>query len=154
MPYLIDGHNLIPHITGLSLQQADDEIKLIEVVRNFCNTANKQAEIYFDGAPPGESRNQKFGRVKAIFVPKRSTADAAIRDRLIRMGNAARNWTVVTSDRQVLANARSMGATTRSSNEFAAQMKHAQLQNPAQTDDVKLSESEVDEWLKLFGDDS
>ena len=36
MPYLIDGHNLIPKVAGLSLKAVDDEMQLIELLQEFC----------------------------------------------------------------------------------------------------------------------
>ena len=36
MPYLIDGHNLIPKVRGLSLQSMDDEMELVELLQEFC----------------------------------------------------------------------------------------------------------------------
>ena len=35
MSYLIDGHNLIPKIPGLTLRQMDDENELIEILQRF-----------------------------------------------------------------------------------------------------------------------
>ena len=35
MTYLIDGHNLIPHVAGLSLDQLDDEDGLVALLVGF-----------------------------------------------------------------------------------------------------------------------
>ncbi len=106
MPYLIDGHNLIPKIPGLSLQAEDDEQQLITLLLEFCRLQRKQVEVYFDNAPPGGVRARNFGNVIARFVRQGSTADQAIRQRLERLGRAARNWTVVSSDLAVQTEAR------------------------------------------------
>ena len=37
MPYLIDGHNLIPKL-GLRLESLDDEMELIAILQEFCRT--------------------------------------------------------------------------------------------------------------------
>ena len=124
MPYIIDGHNLIPKV-GLRLDALDDEMALVEILREFCRVKKKRVDVYFDGAPPGENGTRKFGYVTAHFVRKGRTADDAIRSRLEKMGNSARNWTVVSSDREVLNSAKSARANRISSDEFAQQIEAA-----------------------------
>ena len=68
------------------------------------------------------------------------------------MGRAAKNWTVVSSDRQVQADARTARAEILSSDEFARllhQTPRGEVGKPVA--DRKMSPAEVDEWLKLFG---
>jgi predicted RNA-binding protein with PIN domain len=149
MPYLIDGHNLIPKL-GLRLESVDDELELIAVLQEFCRIERRQAEAYFDGAPPAYAGTRKTGRVTAHFAPVSTTADNAIRQRLKRMGKAAKNWTVVSSDRQVQADARAAQAETLSSEEFAKTLKRVMNSPRLSKSERVLSESEVEEWLKLF----
>ncbi|MCI0521587.1 MAG: NYN domain-containing protein [Chloroflexi bacterium] len=151
MPYLIDGHNLIPKIPGLSLQEADDEMRLVELLQDFCRRERKQVEVYFDNAPPGQMRARSYGQVIAYFVRAGGSADAAIRARLQRLGNEARNWTVVTSDRQVQAAARGARAQYVSAEGFAASLLRAAPAEQSRPDDAALSAGEVEEWLDLFG---
>ena len=156
MPYLIDGHNLIPKIPGLSLAAPDDEMQLVELLQEFCRRSRKQAEIYFDNAPPGQPRLRSFGSVKARFVQAGQTADAALRSRLLRLGGAARNWTVVSSDQQVLTAAHAARAQTLTSEAFAGQVWQVLRQadrREGDQKDVAPTPEEVDEWLELFGDD-
>ncbi len=86
MPYLIDGHNLIPKVKGLSLDEVDDEMGLVEMLQEFCQQQRKQAEVFFDNAAPGGVKVRKFGRVLARFVYRGITADQAISTRLGRLG--------------------------------------------------------------------
>jgi predicted RNA-binding protein with PIN domain len=150
MPYLIDGHNLIPKI-GLSLRNVDDEMELVARLQVFCRVERRQVEVYFDGAPPGQVGTRKLGLVSAHFVRLGQTADSAIRARLKLLGRAARNWTVVTSDRQVQSDAHAAGAQVVSSDAFAGQViesMRAPGKNSAQ--EGKMSAEEVDDWIKLF----
>jgi len=147
MPYLIDGHNLIPKL-GLRLDAVDDEMELISILQEFCRLERKQVEVYFDGAPRIGTR--KAGAVTAHFVPLGTTADDAIRKHLKRLGKNAKNWIVVTSDRQVQANARASHSETISSEAFAKTLKQARDKAPKINVDRKLSDSEVDEWLRFF----
>src|SRR4030095_6718911 len=81
MPYLIDGHNLIPKL-GLRLDSPDDEMELIAILQEFSRLERRQVEVFFDGAPAGQARTRKLGSVTAHFVRLGTTADDAIRNRL------------------------------------------------------------------------
>ena len=153
MPYLIDGHNLIPKL-GLRLDSVDDEMELIAILQEFCRLERKQVEVYFDGAPTPQAGTRKLGAVTAYFVRLGATADNAIRIRLKKLGRAAKNWTVVSSDRQVQAEARAVHAEVISSNSFAKLLKQARDSAPKSAEDRKLSQKEVDDWLKLFKNDN
>ena len=150
MPYLIDGHNLIPKL-GLSLRNIDDEMELVARLQVFCRAERRQVEVYFDGAPAGQVGTRKLGLVSAHFVRLGQTADSAIRARLKLLGRAARNWTVVTSDRQVQADARAAGAEVVSSDAFAGQVNES-MRAPGKdsTQERKISAEEVEEWIKMF----
>jgi hypothetical protein len=69
---------------------------------------------------------------------------------LKKLGKSARNWTVVSSDRQVQANARAAQAEVVSSDSFAGLLKQVRNSTPKPNSDRKISSQEVDEWLKLF----
>jgi uncharacterized protein len=156
MPYIIDGHNLIPKISGLSLAAPDDEMQLVELLQEFCRRSRKQAEIYFDNAPPGQPRARSYGIVIARFVRAGQSADAAIRDRLARLGSSARNWTVVSSDREVLAAARAARAQAITSDAFARRLSRVIGEADSQEanrDETTLSPDEVEDWLDMFGED-
>jgi predicted RNA-binding protein with PIN domain len=149
MPYLVDGHNLIPKL-GLRLDSIDDEMELIAILQEFCRRDRRQVDVYFDGAPAPHAGSRKFGAVTAYFVRLGTTADNAIRNRLKTMGKGAKNWTVVSSDRQVQAEASAARAEVISSDSFAAMLKYARDESPKASGDRKLSENEVDEWMSLF----
>jgi predicted RNA-binding protein with PIN domain len=149
MPYLIDGHNLIPKL-GLRLDSMDDEMELVAILQEFCRLERRQAEVYFDGAPAPQAGTRKLGAVIAHFVPLGTTADDAIRRRLRRMGKSAKNWSVVSSDRQVQADARAAGADVIPSEAFARQLKQARETAPKTAEERKLSKQEVEDWLMLF----
>src|SRR4030067_2531765 len=115
MPYLVDGHNLIPKLPGLDLGVVDDEIQLVELLQEFCRRRRKQVEVYFDNAPPGQPRARTYGTVLARFARAGQSADELIHARLQRLGRSARNWTGVSSDHPVQAAARAARGQTISS---------------------------------------
>jgi len=150
MPYLIDGHNLIPKM-GLRLDSPDDELELIAILQEFCRLERrKQVEVYFDGAPAPYAGTRKYGVVTAHFVPQKSTADNAIRQRLKKLGKSAKNWIVVTSDHRVQLEARDVRAEFITSDSFTNMLKQARNSAPKPADDRKLSGQELEDWLKLF----
>jgi predicted RNA-binding protein with PIN domain len=154
MPYLIDGHNLIPKVAGLSLGDIDDEVQLIEQLQEFCRLQRKQVEIHFDNAPAGQPRARVYGPVTARFTRAGKSADQSIQEHLTRLGKAARNWTVVSSDRSVQVSARAARAQVMSSEAFAALLRRALEGGPAsaeQSPDADLPPDELQDWLDLFG---
>ena len=154
MPYLIDGHNLIPQVSGINLHDVEDEIQLIKLLKDYCRKTRSKAEVYFDNAPPGSAGQKKFGRVVSHFVRRGRTADDAIRLRLRKLGRASKNWTVVTSDREIVAAARQEGAKWMSTVDFASLITTDRLNqegHPELDEDLELSPESIEEWLKIFG---
>ncbi len=150
MPYLIDGHNLIPK-AGLRLDSPDDEMELVAILREFARLNRREVEVYFDGAPIGQAGTRKLGTVRAHFVKLGQSADNAIRARLNKMGREAKNWTVVSSDREVQSAARVVHAQYVTSEEFVKMLRAAINSTPkASTENKKISSQEVDEWLRIF----
>ena len=152
MPYLIDGHNLIPKL-GLRLDDLDDELDLVTRLQEFCRLSRRgNVEVFFDNALPGGMAQKKIGQVTAHFVRRPMIADEAIRLRLAKLGRAARNWSVVSSDHRVQDEARRHGAKVVSSEEFARTVMETLREGPPASvpGDKKMSERELEEWTKLF----
>ena len=153
MLYLVDGHNLIPKLPGLNLRQIDDEERLIELLQTFSRVRRHTVEVYFDGAPPGQAGTRSYGSIKAHFVPAGQTADEALHRRLKRMQRGARQVTLVSSDRRVLAEARRRQAALLTSEQFAALVMDAKHTADAQPGaPPAVSAGDLDEWLRLFGE--
>ena len=153
MPYIIDGHNLIPKIPGLSLQDIEDEIQLVKMLQEFCRINRKRVEVFFDNAPPGQPVARNYGSVVARFVREGGTADQAIHSQLKRLGGEARNWTVVSSDREVQVNARNLRSKVISSEVFAQQLMEVlgeSAESPLDSQS-ELSPQEVEKWMQIFG---
>jgi uncharacterized protein len=155
MPFLIDGHNLIPKIPSLSLQEMDDEQQLISLLQEFCRLQRKNVEVFFDQAASTEGRARSYGSVLARFVRQGTSADMAIHMRLERLGRAARNWTVVSSDLAVQADARASRAHVMSSEEFSSLLT-ATLSEDRPAKEISkgetISQDELNEWLRIFGE--
>ena len=157
MLLLIDGHNLIPKIPGLSLSDPDDEMQLLGMLQEYCRVQRQQAECFFDKAPLGQPRIQKHGMIKVAFSKPGQTADDEIKKRLDELGRKAKNYTVVSSDQSVQSAARTARAEVKSSEVFSKALM-AVLRNESspgkshqnRTDDPPIGPEEVKMWLKAF----
>ena len=151
MPYIIDGHNLIPKLPGFSLTDADDEQKLVDLLLEYARIKQTTLEVYFDKAPAGFAKSRQSGRVKVIFVSEKTIADTRIMSRIKSLGNSARNWVVVTSDRRIVADAKAAHAAVLSSDAFAKQvMKTLDTKGDDPSQSREMTPDELDNWLKLF----
>jgi uncharacterized protein len=150
---IIDGHNLIPKIPGLSLSMMDDEIKLIHLLQDYARIKRQSLDVYFDQAPPGFAGIRRFGMVSAHFVRQGRTADDEIVAHLARMKKAARNVTVVTSDRRIRAEAQAMRVEVLSSEDFAGRLIAALAADSGGGGQETKNDggADLDEWLHLFG---
>ena len=152
MRYLIDGHNLIPKIRNLSLRDMDDEEKLIALLNRFSTKARVQVEVYFDKAPIDSARSIKIGAIKVHFIRTGSSADAAMIERIKKMGTSAQGITVVSSDHAIQNAALRMKLKVVSSDEFARLIEQKLTRSGGMGEkETTLSEDEVNEWLRLFG---
>lgn len=151
MPFLIDGHNLIAALPDLRLDDPHDEVWLVLRLRLWAAREGRKAVVVFDrGLPGGRSRELSGSGVEVVFASQVcSTADAVIGERLRRLRNPG-GWTVVTSDREVQAAARAVGAQVMPSPTFAAQMTPPTPPETAPDKPEELSPAEVAEWLALF----
>lgn len=153
MAYLIDGHNLIGQLPDIALDDPNDEAMLVQKLVGFAARTRKKCVVVFDhGLPGGESR-MSTRSVQVVFASGRSSADRVMMERIKKIKDP-RNWTVVSSDNDVLETGRLCRMNTLRSPEFAVL-----LQRPPEPEidageatDVNLSEDEVDDWLRLFGD--
>lgn len=155
MRWIIDGHNLIPHIPGLSLSDPDDEDKLILWIQEFLKGNHDSVELFFDKAAIGQPKNRSMGRLAIIHVDRKSIADQAIIQRCNELGKAAVHVTVVSSDHSIQTNTRAARAKVMDSPAFITHaINHSARKTSKANPDPVLSEKEVDDWLDLFKSDS
>ena len=87
----------------------------------------------------------------AYFVREGGSADYAIHRRLLQLEKDARNWTVVSSDREVRHAAKSLGAQTLTSEEFARILSQPrQGEDGGEFADDEPSEEEIERWMEEF----
>lgn len=152
MPYLIDGHNLIAHVPDISLSDPDDEGKLVVRLRGFAAARRKQCIVVFDHGLPGGKSPMSNDAVKVIFATAyHTTADRVLMERIRSTPDAA-NWTVVSSDNEVLTAARQHGMKGMKSAEFAALLPDPQAKpdDPGEAIHPHISSQHVETMLDAF----
>jgi len=156
VPILIDGHNLIGQLPGLSLQDPDDEEMLVRQLQSYRARTGKRLTVVFDaGTGSGLAQSRSQGGVEVVFAGQGSSADAVIARRMRNEPNPGA-WLVITSDRDVAERVRRQGARVQSSVEFTAELgalgeKEPDDESPDWRQLPPTSE-EVEQWLGLFGE--
>ncbi len=157
MPLLVDGHNLIPKIPGLSLSDPEDEMQLLQLLQDYCRIRRQEAECFFDLAPFGHPRRRKFGTIRVKFARAGKTADDEIKDRLAELGRQARSYIVISSDLSVQNAARAARARVKTSEDFSAELIAALREGNGpgkkgedHPDERAVGPDEVDMWIKIF----
>jgi predicted RNA-binding protein with PIN domain len=152
MPYLIDGHNLIAQMPGMTLADPDDEAQLVLKLRRFSARKRLKITVIFDhGIPGGWSRDLSTGPVKVVFAGSHSNADRVILER-IREAAKPRDIQLVTSDRELRREAEARRVEVITSQEFALMLVRPPpgKRRPDERENIKLSKDEVKEWMRLF----
>ena len=164
MHYIIDGHNLIGKMPDISLKDPNDEVKLTMRIKSWVAESKKrQVTLFFDGGTQGSHLNRLSGRnMKVIFAPSGRTADSLIISHMRKLKNP-REYTLITSDREIITAAASMRIRSLLSEKFIERMgfifkekpekeqKKKKVAPPEKPDVSKISDTEVQEWLDLFG---
>jgi predicted RNA-binding protein with PIN domain len=151
MPYVIDGHNLIATIPGISLSDLDDEQALIQVLARFARETRRSITVYFDRGTLLPHQGSSPAGVKTHFIRPPRTADDALRAHIKRLGREAPNWTVVSSDGEVRQAAQQAGARVLDSQTFAARLSNpVEPQANAEKPEPSLRPEDIEAWEQLF----
>ncbi len=163
MEYYIDGHNLIPKLSGIRLSDDNDETKLLERIQEYARLSRRKCTVFFDKAPDNKTRDSNYGTLHVIYVTHHMKADEEIIERVVRLGKMrAKEVTVVSSDQHVQWQCHQAGAATITSEAFAENMnrtfssgeRNGNRSKKSQRIEPKLSPKEVEEWLEIFGENS
>lgn len=158
MHYLIDGHNLIARISDIDLADPDDEAQLILRLKRWTAADRRRhVTVFFDrGLPGGRDPHFSGGAVEVIFTPSGAAADDLLIGRIGRVHNPP-EYTLVSSDREVVSAAERRRMPTLDAETFAEQMaaeigaREGPRSPAAPEEEPLLSEEEVAQWMELFG---
>ena len=159
---MIDGHNLIAQMPGMTLADPDDEVQLVLRLRQFAARKKQKITVVFDhGVPGGWSRDLSTGPVKVVFAGSHSNADRVILER-IREAKTPTDIKLVSSDGEIRRMAQAHRVEVIPSQEFVLTLfkpppegRDAREAKPQsdKREDVRLSKDEVKEWMRLFKND-
>ena len=159
MPLLIDGHNLIAQMPGLRLSDIDDEAQLVMLLRRYAAARRgRSITVVFDHGVYGHPQRLDGYGVTCYFARSPHDADTQLIRRITTIARP-HEWTVVTSDRQVAQAAAARGIKVIDSRTFAQTLQQLTTPAPRQPSagadkpERLPDQSEVDEWLRLFGEE-
>lgn len=161
MHYLIDGHNLIAKMPDISLDDPNDEMKLILRLKSWAAGSKKRRiTVIFDGGlPGGKSLRFSNSSVKVVFASIGKQADDLLIQRIQKAKNP-QEYTLISSDQEIIEAANQRRLPSIKSELFAANLEpekgtanpgKKQKPSPAEDDNPSVSANEVEEWLALFG---
>ncbi len=152
--YIIDGYNLIHAIPSLKKTLAHDgetaRELLIHSIAQLTHRKKFRCTIVFDGTSPQNStKHSNHAPVHVIFSSPRN-ADANIKQ-IIEHSKNRSLLVIVSSDREILNFAKVCSCQTHTSNYFANLLSETS-DAVSEKSDEPLSKSQIDEWLKIFGE--
>ena len=151
--FVIDGHNLIPKVPGIRLQDAEDENALVEMINEYCRLSRTQVELFFDGAPTRDPPRGKVGLAHLHFVRKGLAADDAIIEYVRSNQKPDFLLTVVSSDHRIQAAVKGAGATAMTSEVFALEMQRvfsSPCSRSMQQKENGYRKAKCSNWLEEF----
>jgi len=154
MNLLVDGHNLIGQIPEISLADPDDEAQLVLLLRRYAAAKRgRKIVVVFDRGMYGHPQNLNGYGVTCYFARSPQDADTQIIRRLDGL-RGRRDWAVVTSDRAIRQAADEREVRVIDARVFAGQLRAppAAAKAPPEKRETPLSQAEVEEWLRLFGE--
>jgi predicted RNA-binding protein with PIN domain len=146
---IIDGHNLIGHARGLSLE--DEEAgreQLLRRVGAAKGSGGEQVLVIFDGDHPDRRMPGRFGGLRVAYSAGGRSADDEIITHLERA--ARKTVTVVTSDRNLAERCRARGASVISAGQFLARLDPKPSKGMESSEKPESGPDEVDRWLSVF----
>jgi predicted RNA-binding protein with PIN domain len=152
---LIDGYNLLWAVKQTGQTGLPDDVELCRILGRYLKQIGQSGEIIFDGiGPPDKTGFDNITNLEVFFTGRNSDADTVIEDK-IKANTAPRSLLVVSSDRRLRDAAHSRKAESVKSQVFWNDVqkelsKKEKLDEPTQKRQG-LTESETQQWLKLFG---
>lgn len=118
---LVDGYN-VAKLAWPNLDLAGQRVVLLDAIENLVKRFGCDVTVVFDGADVVGAAAEGRRVVRVVYSPEGVIADDVIRDEVRRLP-ATRQVVVVTNDRAIVQDVRSMGANTMSSDQLLALMR-------------------------------
>jgi predicted RNA-binding protein with PIN domain len=152
---------LIGQLDKPNLAQSDDEEQLVLLLRRYAaRKRGRQLIVIFDHGVYGYPKTLDGYGVKCYFAIPPKVADDELIRRICKIEKQQRgDWQVITSDRAVATVAQKYGIAVISAQDFANRLRTMdqcksfpkQEDKDDKKEGPKLSATEVEEWLQIFG---
>jgi len=152
--FIIDGYNVIHAIPSLKKTLAHDAMSarelLIHSVAQLTHQKKFRCTIVFDGVAPSDSAKQSPHAPVHVIYSSPLNADAKIKQMIEQSKNRSL-LVIVSSDREILSFAKVCSCETHTSKHFA-NILFSTNKTVAEKSDTPLSQAQINEWLKIFGE--
>ncbi len=152
--FIIDGYNVIHAIPSLKKTLAHNgetaRELLIHSVAQFTHKKKFRCTIVFDGTAPNNTVKQSTHAPVHVLFSFPHSADAKIKQ-MIEQSKIRSSLVIISSDREIMNFAKVCSCQTHSSKHFANLLSET-TDTVAEKSDAPLSKSQIDEWLKIFGE--
>jgi predicted RNA-binding protein with PIN domain len=115
---LIDGYN-VAKLAWPKLDLQGQRVVLLDAVENLARRYGSDMTVVFDGADVVGANTDQRRVIRVMYSPDDVIADDVIRDEVDRLPST-RQVVVVTNDREIVRDVKSMGANTISSDQLLA----------------------------------
>ncbi|MBI2429120.1 MAG: NYN domain-containing protein [Ignavibacteriales bacterium] len=154
--FIIDGYNVIHSIPSLKKTLAHDAQSARELfihsVAQLTHQRKFRCTIVFDGSAPTDAAKQSPHAPVHVLYSFPQTADAKIKQMIEQSKNRSL-LVIVSSDREIQNFARVCSCQTHSSKHFANLLSQGD-DSVTEKSDTSLSQTQINEWLKIFGEKS
>lgn len=149
--YLLDGYNLLFTLTESDHPLAEQRDKVVLFLQKRFAELKMTGTVVFDGKlRHGEESGRSYpSPLEVVYTPKGQSADAYIIEKL-EMSQSPRQITVVTNDRGLIANARSLGAKIVPNREFVERLLSRKKKGPPTKTEMADSKQNIERLRIIF----
>lgn len=152
--FIIDGYNVIHAIPALKKTLAHNAASARELfihsVAQLTHQKKFRCTIVFDGVAPADFSKQSPPAPVHVLYSSPLTADAKIKQ-MIEQSKKRSLLVIISSDREIINFAKVCSCQIYTSTHFANLLSSAD-EAATEKGDVALSQEQINEWLKIFGE--
>ncbi len=157
MRYFVDGYNLLFKLDSAENRSFETKrLLLIQELNEIISSLNLRVTLVFDGSMPRPERavRSHFHDLELVYTPEAQTADAYIISEIERATYPG-EIIVITSDKSLASQCRTLGARSQSIHEFIAFLKRKQTKleqehREQRSQVVNTTDAQLARYLKIF----
>ncbi|HTR82814.1 MAG TPA: NYN domain-containing protein [Bacteroidota bacterium] len=152
--YIIDGYNLMHAIPSLKKLLAHDGFQareqLVDLVARMTFRRKIRCTVVYDGVKPHDQRTSQTHSPVHVMYASPLSADAKIKS-MIEQSKNRTLLVIISSDREITDFAKACSCTTHTAKYFS-NLLFEEDDRGEEKESAGLSQGQVDEWLKIFGE--